>query len=237
MALTDAFEPTRASLLHRHPLPTLDHAVSELISEETRLATLQTQRTDTVLATHSHQSSHQRLFCKYCRQSGHLILQCPIRRCKHCQKVRLGHFNDTCPTNPDKKGSSTKPKVAFFKNSNGNQQFSAATTDDTRGTVASDSPSSSFSIHDLESMLQQILSKSGNPSISASSISSDITIPLFPDDIDPSTSFKAQIGASDNILPTPELSDLSADLVLESSHSSPPLIHRSNRDLHQCPED
>ncbi|KAI9156704.1 hypothetical protein LWI28_010819 [Acer negundo] len=57
----------------------------------------------------------------------------------------------------------------------------------------------------------------------------DNAIPLFPDDIDPGMSFEAQTGASDNILPTLEFSDSSTDLVPESSHSSPPLIRRSNR--------
>ncbi|KAH7853047.1 hypothetical protein Vadar_032587 [Vaccinium darrowii] len=38
MALTPDFEPVRASLLHRSPLPTLEQAISELLSEETRLA-------------------------------------------------------------------------------------------------------------------------------------------------------------------------------------------------------
>ena len=37
MGLTDKFENVRASLLHRQPLPTLEEAISELLSEETRL--------------------------------------------------------------------------------------------------------------------------------------------------------------------------------------------------------
>ncbi|KAL4589254.1 hypothetical protein LXL04_002160 [Taraxacum kok-saghyz] len=37
MGLIDKFENVRASLLHRHPLPTLDASISELISEETRI--------------------------------------------------------------------------------------------------------------------------------------------------------------------------------------------------------
>ncbi|XP_059626893.1 uncharacterized protein LOC132269658 [Cornus florida] len=39
MALQPSFEPVRASLPHRHPLPTLEDAITELLSEETRLST------------------------------------------------------------------------------------------------------------------------------------------------------------------------------------------------------
>ncbi|KAL5762227.1 hypothetical protein ACOSP7_018491 [Xanthoceras sorbifolium] len=171
MALHDTFEPTRASLLHRHPLPTLEQAVSELISEETRLATFQSQHTDAALVTHSKQSFKQKLFCRYCREPGHSVLHCPTRRCKHCHKLGPGHYIDDCPSNPDKRGVSTKPKgvpLGKFKNS---QQFSAATAANTHGTADHDPEPSSFSIHDLESMMHQILSKSGNSSISASSVS------------------------------------------------------------------
>ncbi|GFS38749.1 hypothetical protein Acr_00g0059180 [Actinidia rufa] len=37
MGLSDIYEPVRASLLHRIPLPTLEQAISKLLSEETRL--------------------------------------------------------------------------------------------------------------------------------------------------------------------------------------------------------
>ena len=50
MALHKNFEPVRASLLHRVPLPTLEQATSELISEETRLG-IHTKVLDSVLAT------------------------------------------------------------------------------------------------------------------------------------------------------------------------------------------
>lgn len=52
MALTDQFEPVRASLLHCQPLPTLEHAIAELISEEIRLNSLKPRSVDAVLATH-----------------------------------------------------------------------------------------------------------------------------------------------------------------------------------------
>lgn len=52
MALIIDFEPIRASLLHCSPLPTLEQAISELLSEETRLGTAKSQHMDTVLASY-----------------------------------------------------------------------------------------------------------------------------------------------------------------------------------------
>ena len=51
MALIDEFEPVRASLLHRTPLPTLEQAVAELLLEETCLASRKTTPTNTVTST------------------------------------------------------------------------------------------------------------------------------------------------------------------------------------------
>ncbi|GFY86213.1 hypothetical protein Acr_04g0009510 [Actinidia rufa] len=51
MGLSDIYEPVRASLLHRIPLPTLEQAISELLSEETRLGLVSTSHVATALAT------------------------------------------------------------------------------------------------------------------------------------------------------------------------------------------
>jgi hypothetical protein len=56
-SLRDDFESTWASLFHRQPLPTLDAAVSELISEETRRSIMKMQSSNMVLATASHVTS------------------------------------------------------------------------------------------------------------------------------------------------------------------------------------
>jgi hypothetical protein len=88
MALQDDFESTRASLLHRQPLPTLDAAFSELICEETRRSTMKMQSFDMVLATAScgtsqsstghpsSQSTSKTGFCKWCKRNGHTINEC-----------------------------------------------------------------------------------------------------------------------------------------------------------------
>jgi hypothetical protein len=45
MAIRDEFEHTRASLLHRSPLPSLESVLSELISKETRFSTMKLHNT------------------------------------------------------------------------------------------------------------------------------------------------------------------------------------------------
>ena len=53
MAFRDDFENTKSSLLQRHPLPTMDSALIELISKETRLAMTRTHHQDTVVVAKS----------------------------------------------------------------------------------------------------------------------------------------------------------------------------------------
>ncbi|GFZ15863.1 hypothetical protein Acr_25g0002720 [Actinidia rufa] len=54
MALPPDYEQTRASLLHRHPLPTLGQALDKLSSEETRKKTMAYhQHSQSILATPS----------------------------------------------------------------------------------------------------------------------------------------------------------------------------------------
>jgi hypothetical protein len=57
MALHDDFEPVCVQLLHRSPLPTLDTAIFELVRAETRLQTMCSQPSHTVLAAPSFGSS------------------------------------------------------------------------------------------------------------------------------------------------------------------------------------
>ncbi|GFY95768.1 hypothetical protein Acr_11g0000740 [Actinidia rufa] len=73
MGLYDIYEPVRASLLHRIPLPTLEQAISELLSEETRLGLISNSHMDTALAA------------PYCRKKG------------------PGHYKSDCPNNPTRR--------------------------------------------------------------------------------------------------------------------------------------
>ncbi|KAG5554787.1 hypothetical protein RHGRI_012369 [Rhododendron griersonianum] len=112
MALTIDFEPVRASLLHRSPLPTLEEAISELLSEETRLSSLKPKSMDTALATLHRRSTQQINYggnqsqqipnsCHFCRKTDHMLLNCPVRVCKHCHQVGPGHYQSHCLQNPD----------------------------------------------------------------------------------------------------------------------------------------
>uniref|UniRef100_A0A2N9J2S0 Reverse transcriptase Ty1/copia-type domain-containing protein n=1 Tax=Fagus sylvatica TaxID=28930 RepID=A0A2N9J2S0_FAGSY len=58
MALTSEFEPVRATLLQQVPLPTLEFAMSQLLSHETRLRTLQPHHPDAI---------------------GHIVYNCPTK--------------------------------------------------------------------------------------------------------------------------------------------------------------
>ncbi|GFY94155.1 hypothetical protein Acr_09g0006010 [Actinidia rufa] len=107
MGLSDIYEPVRASLLHRIPLPTLEQAISELLSEETRLGLVSTSHVATAFATpgsRGHGSSGgSRSFsasgsqssggsasrpnkCTFCHDTDHRLLTCPIRVCKTCRQ-------------------------------------------------------------------------------------------------------------------------------------------------------
>uniref|UniRef100_A0A2N9I658 Reverse transcriptase Ty1/copia-type domain-containing protein n=1 Tax=Fagus sylvatica TaxID=28930 RepID=A0A2N9I658_FAGSY len=88
MALTSEFEPVRATLLQQVPLPTLEFAMSQLLSHETRLRTLQPHHPDAVLAT----------------AARHLLAECPTIQCRYCHKI--GHIVYNCPTKPPKPGQS-----------------------------------------------------------------------------------------------------------------------------------
>ena len=57
MALHDDFEHVRVQLLHHFPLPTLGTAIFELVHAKTRLQTMRSQPSHTVLAAPSFSSS------------------------------------------------------------------------------------------------------------------------------------------------------------------------------------
>jgi hypothetical protein len=61
-AIQDEFENTWASLLHRSPLPSLESALSELVSEETRFSTMKLHTSEMVMATASSIRVHLTLF-------------------------------------------------------------------------------------------------------------------------------------------------------------------------------
>lgn len=71
IALHDIFEPTRASLFHQKPLLTFDIALDMLIFEKNCQTFLNPPHIDTAMATFSPSSNTNKMFCKYCKESGH----------------------------------------------------------------------------------------------------------------------------------------------------------------------
>ncbi|KAK9214366.1 hypothetical protein WN944_006356 [Citrus x changshan-huyou] len=123
---------------------------------------------DTTLATHQFKPSHSsKKICKYCRELGHILLDCPTRHCRSCQKIGVGHYEKDCPI----KGKQLVPKDAPFK-SNPLSAAAANNSSSAQANIEQSPFSTSITVSDLKSLLQQLLQKSGNTSISASSTSS-----------------------------------------------------------------
>jgi hypothetical protein len=74
--IRDEFENTRASLPHRSPLPSLESALSELVSKETRFSTMKLHTSQMATASHNTRaphyipvgssSSNRNIQCHYC---------------------------------------------------------------------------------------------------------------------------------------------------------------------------
>ncbi|KAJ9563192.1 hypothetical protein OSB04_008352 [Centaurea solstitialis] len=125
MGLQDKYENVRASLLHRHPLPSLDDAITELLSEETRLQlrTPAQAPSESVFYTPSSSKPKGKGFqnsynkpqgkpstneCAFCHSPSHFLVDCPIRRCKCCGIQHPRHLLSECPQNPKKQQSSAR---------------------------------------------------------------------------------------------------------------------------------
>ena len=79
MGLREDFEPTQAALLSRSPLPSLDAAIKELISEENWRPHHHLSSSDVVLATPrppTSSSNRPCRICKYCKKPDHDISEC-----------------------------------------------------------------------------------------------------------------------------------------------------------------
>ncbi|GFS34321.1 hypothetical protein Acr_00g0033260 [Actinidia rufa] len=121
MALPPDYEHIRASLLHRHPLPTVGQALAELRSEETRKKTMVYQHSQPVLATpvwappppSSSQpvrvpssknipSGSQKKYCGFCRRDTHSYEDCRYRP----RSKRKGYHNRQTAAVTDSSGPS-----------------------------------------------------------------------------------------------------------------------------------
>ncbi|GFY94798.1 hypothetical protein Acr_10g0001830 [Actinidia rufa] len=158
MALPPNYEHIRASLLHRHPLPTVGQAFAELRSEETRKKTMVYQHSQPVLATpvwaplqppsqpvrvptpKNMPSGSQKKYCSFCRCDTH-------------------SYEDCC--------SRSKPKRKGYHN-----RQTAAVTDSSG--PSPDSSSSTLTAADVETIVTQVLSRT-NLHSSALSTTLDIS--------------------------------------------------------------
>nr|GMD98853.1 retrovirus-related Pol polyprotein from transposon TNT 1-94 [Ipomoea batatas] len=150
MALRPEYESVRAALLHRHPLPTLDGAIKELLFEETRLGLIKPFLTDVALATTTSHSLPSSRFCKNCRSTGHIFSACPTVECRYCHG--RGHILENCPTRPPRPKGNSKKTQSFSKP--GSTSVAAATAHS----------SSPITISDLDTLLKQVISPSSSTS-------------------------------------------------------------------------
>ncbi|GFS39824.1 hypothetical protein Acr_00g0065110 [Actinidia rufa] len=171
MALPPDYEHIRASLLHRHPLPTVGQALAELRSEETRKKTMVYQHSQPVLATpvwapppppssppvrvpssKNIPSGSQKKYCSFCRRDTHSYEDCRSRpRSKH----NKGYHN---------------------------RQIAAVT--DSSG-PSSDSSSSTLTAADVETRVTQVLSRTNIHSSALSTTSGSPPSPSPPSPILP----------------------------------------------------
>ncbi|GFY87966.1 hypothetical protein Acr_05g0016050 [Actinidia rufa] len=128
MALPIDYEHIRASLLHRHPLPTIGQALAELKSEETRKKTMVYQHSQPVLVTpvwtplpSPSQSvrvpslknippGSQKKYCSFCRRDTHSYEDYrsrPKSKCKGYHNRQTAAVIDSFGPSPDSSSSST----------------------------------------------------------------------------------------------------------------------------------
>ncbi|PSS00269.1 Cytoplasmic dynein 2 heavy chain 1 like [Actinidia chinensis var. chinensis] len=162
MALPPDYEHIRASLLHRHPLPTVGQALAELRSEETSKKTMVYQHSQPILATpvwaplqppsqsvrvpspKNMTSGSQKKYCSFCRRDTHSYEDCRSR---------------------------SKPKRKGYHN-----RQTAAITDSSA--PSPDSSSSTLTAADVETIVTQVLSRT-NLHSSALSTTSGVTLLLI----------------------------------------------------------
>ncbi|XP_072062244.1 uncharacterized protein [Arachis hypogaea] len=169
MALTDDYEPVRASLLHQNPLPSLEDALPRLKYEEMRLGLLRSKSENVFAATdrkgkicrNCNQPGHSffdcpSIECRKCKQKGHIGSNCPRLFCHYCKLS--GHLIATCPTRPPRSDQNKyQPRP---NNSPHVPASTAAAATESTSSTSLNTPSVSPS--DIETLLKQLLSFPGN---------------------------------------------------------------------------
>ncbi|GFS41192.1 hypothetical protein Acr_00g0072940 [Actinidia rufa] len=142
MALPPDYEHIRASLLHRHPLPTVGQALAELRSEETRKKTMVYQHSQPVLATPVWAPLQPSSQSVRGSSSKNMPFGSPKQYCSFCR--RDTHSYEDCR-------SRSKPKRKGYHN----RQTAAVTNS---FGPSPDSPSSTLTTADVETIVTQVLS-------------------------------------------------------------------------------
>ncbi|KAJ9558092.1 hypothetical protein OSB04_012706 [Centaurea solstitialis] len=180
MGLTDNFENVRASLLHRHPLPTLEDAITELLSEETLKPKGKLNNNPGKFNHNAKPAGRQNANdwkpnsneCTFCHSTSHRLLDCPIRQCRYYGITHPRHYLSDCPQNPN-----LKPRS--YQNQNQSAARSVTPSDPLNVHVVG-SVSSSTDLMDLmrknEELMEQLMTGSLGVNSSYSSTSGTMWI-------------------------------------------------------------
>ena len=108
MKLRSDFEIARSNLMNRHPVPSLDACLSELLREEQRIvtqaamehrATVSAPVSVAYAAQGRHTGRDMRVVqCFSCKAFGHIARDCPKKFYNYCKKQ--GHIISACPIRP-----------------------------------------------------------------------------------------------------------------------------------------
>ncbi|KAA8525327.1 hypothetical protein F0562_007182 [Nyssa sinensis] len=111
MKLRLDFEIARSNLMNRHPVPSLDACLSELLREEQRIVTQAAMEhranvSAPVSVAYAAQGRNKgrdmrAVQCFSCKAFGHIARDCPKKFCNYCKK--LGHIISACPIRPERK--------------------------------------------------------------------------------------------------------------------------------------
>ena len=111
MKLQPDFEIARSNLLNRHPVPSLDTCLSELLREEQcivtraameRRATISAPVSVAYVAQGRHTGRDMRVVqCFSCKAFGHIARDCPKKFCNYYKKQ--GHIISACPIRLERK--------------------------------------------------------------------------------------------------------------------------------------
>ena len=111
MKLRPNFEIVRSNLMNRHPVPSLDACLSELLREEQRIVTQAAMEhratvSAPVSVAYAAQGRHtgidmRAVQCFSCKDFGHIVRDCPKKFCNYCKKQ--GHIISACPIRLERK--------------------------------------------------------------------------------------------------------------------------------------